>query len=178
MRSKLIVAVLGAGLLAAPAVAQADLKSVVFGRDTFQQFELSEETAAVLDEHGQPVFRARADYVREYADNAQARVWEWDIENARVRITAHGDEPAAWLSCDEVKAMPVACGHPLRVVGDRLEIGRLQGPPPPSTSPYGVIEHGSGSGKGRGYAAAPGRGVPLCPGDPRCARRKGKPPPR
>lgn len=172
-----------AGLIVAgPAWSQAlDAVKVLFLEHAGQRIELKADRARAYDTAGKPLFEAGLDYIRDYAENPGGRVYEWDVVAQRVRISAEGQEPV-WLKCIELMPMSIACGPALRTQGALIVVGqgeipeRFRPPPPrppsPGDSPFGTLPNTSGTGKGSGYAAGPARGVPFCPGDPRCRKVK------
>lgn len=170
------------GLLAtAPAWSQpGHVSAVVFLEDAGQHVALKGAAAKAYDRADKPLFEAGIDYIRDYAENPTGRVHVWDPISQRVRLSAEGKDEV-WLRCADVAPMSIACGPRLGIQGAVIFVGegaippRWQpAPPDPGGGPFGSINHGSGTGQGSGYAAGPGlgRGVPFCPGDPRCRKVK------
>jgi hypothetical protein len=105
------------------------------------------DEALVVDKDGNPLFRARRDFLLQVSGNPDGRVIGYDADKRRVRVSEH--QPW-WIPCNQLQPQPVACAAgPARPKTRGIKL------PPQSAGP---IEE----------AAA--RGVPSCPGDPRCPK--------
>lgn len=102
------------------------------------------DSAVVSDALGRPLFRAGPAYLFPLAGNPGGKVVRYDSARRRVLVTAAS--PEWWLDCAELEPMAEACA-PLR----RRGANRAAADTP--------------------AALDLGRGVPSCPGDPRCPRR-------
>jgi hypothetical protein len=112
--------------------------------------------AVVYGIDDKPLFRGARAFILGFTGNASGRVYAWDIARAKVRISP-AQRPPVWLSCSELKAMPLACSTSLRIASDGALVvsGPKTGGPVRGTGPV-EIDNG-----------ALGR-LPDCPGDPRC----------
>lgn len=102
------------------------------------------DSALVSDALGRPLFRASPAYLFPLAGNPGGKVVRYD--SARRRVLVSTSAPEWWVDCGEIEQAGETCA-PLRR-----------------------------RGANRGAADTPaaldlGRGVPSCPGDPRCPRR-------
>lgn len=102
------------------------------------------DSVMVSDALGRPLFRATPAYLFPAAKNPAGKVVRYDVSRRRVLVT--DTSPEWWVDCAEIEPVGEACA-PLRR-----------------------------RGANRGTEAQPlvvdlGRGVPSCPGDPRCPRR-------
>jgi hypothetical protein len=102
------------------------------------------DSAVVSDALGRPLFRATPAYLLPLAGNPDGRVVRYD--SARRRVLVSASSPEWWVDCAELEPMASTCA-PLRRRGANR--GADASPPPTEW----------------------GRGVPSCPGDPRCPRR-------
>lgn len=101
--------------------------------------------ALVVDKDGKPLFRAPRDFLLTIAGNPDGRVLAYDPDKRQVRVSEHNPW---WIPCSQLKAQAVACAEP----------------PRPKTRSIRLPQSDAS-----GLAAEPeGRGVPSCPGDPRC----------
>jgi hypothetical protein len=155
--------------------------------------------ATAYDEKGRRLFQAGDAYIRAYAENPTGRVFVWDPLFQRVRVSPEG-APEVWLSCNELRPMPIACGPQIRQQDQSIYVGsgplptpppRPAPPPPPPPPPPPAPSPAAGADDSAGFGAevveAPvvvvvgdpggsrpglGRGVPICPGDSRCRKVK------
>lgn len=144
---------------ASPASATSDM-NVVFRGAAQSRAELAGSTAVAVDATGKPLFVAGADFLFASARNSSRRIHEWDPVRQLVRISAADSKPL-WLRCSDLKAMPIACTTiRVRALSDgKIEIGQ----------PVGGVRALSGDSP----ADLNARGIPACPGDPRCPRPGG-----
>ena len=174
----------GSLLAGAPAWSQAvEAFTVRFLDGEDQLIRLKTTRVIAYNDNDDALFEAGLNYILAYSENPKGRVYEWSPHSRRVRVSPDGID-GVWLKCADLKRMSVACGPRLQIDGAVIFVGPGEVPenllqPPPSPPdpdhPYGTITGGSGTGQGRGYAAGPnaGRGLPVCPGDPRCKKVKG-----
>ena len=101
----------------------------------------------VLDDEGAPLFRSSGQYALEVAKNSQASAFAYDLVTNRIRISAAG--PALWVSCSELIAGPGVCDSQAR---PKTRSIRLLGKKSEESEPLTA------------------RGLPSCPGDPRCPK--------
>jgi hypothetical protein len=102
------------------------------------------DSALVSDALGRPLFRAGPDYLFPLAGNPGGKVVRYDSARRRVLVSAAA--PEWWVDCEDLQPTGETCA-PLR----RRGANRAAADTPPSLDL--------------------GRGVPSCPGDPRCPRR-------
>lgn len=148
--------------LAAPAAAMAQafaLTVVEFAGGPDQLVAFSEPKVVAYDAEDKPLFRADRSFL--FGDTAKlgnpaGRVFAWDLERRKVRVSAAG-RPQIWLACSEVKPMSLACSTTLRIANDGSLV--IAG-----TGPNGGKR---GTGSIEPDAATLAR-LPDCPGDPRC----------
>lgn len=109
------------------------------------QYRVAE--ALVVDKDGKPLFRAPRDFLLQISGNPDGRVVAYDPAGRRVRVSAH--QPW-WIPCSQLHPQAVACSVPAKPKTRSISL-------PPQSAPPGeaAIEEA-------------GRGVPSCPGDPRC----------
>lgn len=102
------------------------------------------DSVMVSDALGRPLFRAGPAYLFPLAGNPDGRVIRYDSSRRRVLVSAGA--PEWWIDCAELEPAGDTCA-PLR-------------------------RRGANRGASDTPAALElGRGVPSCPGDPRCPRR-------
>lgn len=105
------------------------------------QYRVTE--ALVVDKDGNPLFRAPRDFLLTISGNPDARVVAYDAARRMVRVSEHNPW---WISCSQLQPQAVACAEA----------------PRPKTRSIRLPQTGD-------LATAPAdRGVPSCPGDPRC----------
>ena len=98
----------------------------------------------VYDQDRKPAFNAGSTYIAEIAGNPKLRIYELDPEKKWARVSPKR-RPGLWLRCRD------------------LSFGSCIGYPEDAP------------GYGRGPRQGPlERGVPNCPGDPRCPKPKGR----
>jgi hypothetical protein len=103
--------------------------------------------ALVVDAANQPLFRTSRDYLLKMARNPAGQVVRYDPLARRVLVSSVG--PEYWLRCADLVPMQASCPAL---------------PPRPATR---SIKIPRGDGSDPGVAA---RGLPACPGDPRCPK--------
>lgn len=103
--------------------------------------------ALVVDTANQPLFRTSREYLLKMAGNPAGRVVRYDPAARRVLVSSAG--PEYWLRCADLVPMQASCPAL---------------PPRPATR---SIKISRGDGSDPGLAA---RGIPACPGDPRCPK--------
>jgi len=102
--------------------------------------------ALVVDKDGKPLFRAPRDFLLTISGNPDGRVLAYDAARRQVRVSDHNPW---WIPCSQLQPQAVACAEA----------------PRPKTRSIRLPQ----SGATADAATAPeGRGVPSCPGDPRC----------
>lgn len=146
--------------LPAAAWAQAFALTVVeFAGGPDQLVSFNGAKVVAYDAEDKPLFRSDRDFLFGAAGklgNPAGRVFAWDLERRKVRISAAG-RPQIWLACSEVKPMSLACSTTLRIAND----GSLV------ISGTGANGGKRGAGSIEPDAATLAR-LPDCPGDPRC----------
>jgi len=170
--------------------AHGDVAVVEFDARTAPRLQLKDRMARVTDAQGAPLFVGDRRFILAYAGNPRGLIWAWDPNDRRVRITRNGDE--AWIGCHDLKPVKNVCNGRAPVRGARPvpppspppppEVTPVPAPPPPAPDDGGLTEGGVGGpvatggvGVGIGYGGA-ARGVPVCPGDPRCKKiKRGRP---
>lgn len=101
----------------------------------------------VLDGEGAPLFRSSGQYALAVANNSQASAFAYDQVTNRVRISAAG--AALWVSCSDLISGPGVCDAQTRTKTRSIRLpGKKSDEPEPMTA----------------------RGLPSCPGDPRCPK--------
>jgi hypothetical protein len=107
------------------------------------QYRVAE--ALVVDKDGKPLFRAPRDFLLSVSGNPDGRVIAYDAARRMVRVSEHNPW---WIPCNQLQPQAVACAEA----------------PKPKTRSISLPR-----AVPAGEAMAPdGRGVPSCPGDPRC----------
>lgn len=101
----------------------------------------------VVDAANRPLFRSDRDYLFKLAANPAGRVVRYDPVGRRILVSMSG--PEYWVRCAEVKPMTGSCAAPAAHLTRGLKPAGAAGP---DTT---------------GLAA---RGLPSCPGDPRCPK--------
>lgn len=101
----------------------------------------------VLDSASQPLFRSTRDYLLTMANNPTGTVVRYDPLGKRVLVSSAG--PEYWVHCAELSPMTASCPA---------------GPPKPATR---SIKFPRSTLADPSVAA---RGLPACPGDPRCPK--------
>lgn len=148
--------------------------------------------ATTYDDKGRRMFQAGDAYIRAYAENPTGRVFVWDPLFQRVRVSPEG-AAEVWLSCRELRPMPIACGPQIRQQDQSIYVGSgplptpappSAPPPPPAPAPAAGADDSAGFaaevveapvvvvGDPGGSRPGAGRGVPICPGDSRCRKVK------
>lgn len=160
--NKWILAIAGAGLLAAPLPAMAQgfaLEVVEFAGGPDQMVAFEGQTVVTYDMADTPLYRAEYGFLfgpDSKIGNPDGRVFAWDLVRKKVRISAAG-RPQVWVACSELKAMSIACATNIRVANDGSLI----------ISDLGVDGGKRGSEPFEADAATAAR-LPACPGDRRC----------
>ena len=101
----------------------------------------------VMDSANQPLFRSTRDFLLKMANNPTGQVVRYDPLGKRVLVSSSG--PEYWVACAELSPMAASC--PVS-------------PPKPATR---SIKFPRSGGADPSVAA---RGLPACPGDPRCPK--------
>ena len=105
--------------------------------------------ALVVDKDGKPLFRAQRDFLLQISGNPDGRIVAYDPAGRRVRVSAHNPW---WIPCSELQPQAIACAQPARPKTRSIML------PPQASVP------------GEAITEPVGRGVPSCPGDPRCPK--------
>ena len=101
----------------------------------------------VVDSADRPLFRSSRDYLLMMARNPAGNVVRYDPVARRVLVSSAG--PEYWIRCAELSPMAASCPA---------------SPPKPATR---SIKFSRGTPGDPGLAS---RGLPSCPGDPRCPK--------
>ena len=101
----------------------------------------------VVDSAGMPLFRSSRDHLLKIARNPGGLVIRADAANGRVLVSGAG--PEYWVRCAELAPLASCPASPPRPATRSIKIPR-------------------GGASGEVELAA--RGVPVCPGDPRCPK--------
>jgi hypothetical protein len=104
--------------------------------------------ALVVDKDGKPLFRAPRDFLLTISGNPDGRVLAYDPAGRRVRVSEHNPW---WIPCSQIQPQAVACA---------------QEPARPKTRSITLPPQVPAAGEAISEVDA--RGVPSCPGDPRC----------
>ena len=116
--------------------------------------KLTTPVAIAYNMFHEPRFEAELPYILQVAGNPEGRVFGYDERRRMVRVSPDAADPV-WLSCDQVEPTDRYCG-PTTDGGTRPAPPRAAGPR--RKARMGAI---------RGDSA---RGLPSCPGDPRCPK--------
>jgi len=111
------------------------------------QYRVTE--ALVVDKDGKPLFRAPRDFLLTVAGNPEGRVIAYDPERRTVRVSEYNPW---WISCDQLQPLVQAC----QAAAPKRKTRGLKLPPQ--------------SGDDTALTGPEARGVPSCPGDPRCPK--------
>ncbi len=109
---------------------------------------LKNADALVVDAANQPLFRSSRDYLLKMANNPAGQVVRYDPLGMRVLVSNAG--PEYWVPCAELAPMTASCPA---------------SPPKPATRSIKIPRGGAAGGAGLAS-----RGLPSCPGDPRCPK--------
>lgn len=101
----------------------------------------------VVDAANQPLFRSSRGYLLKMARNPAGQVVRYDPAGKRVLVSSAGLE--YWVRCAELAPMPSCPASPPKPATRSIKIPR------------------SGAPADAGLAS---RGLPACPGDPRCPK--------
>lgn len=101
----------------------------------------------VVDAANQPLFRSSRDYLLKMANNPVGQVIRTDPLSKRVLVSSAG--PEYWVRCAELSPMPSCPVTSAKPATRSIKIPR------------------SGAPADAGLAS---RGLPACPGDPRCPK--------
>ncbi len=112
------------------------------------QYRVTE--ALVVDKAGKPLFRAPRDFLLTISDNPEGRVIAYDAERRVVRVSEHNPW---WIPCDQLQPLANAC---------------QAAAPKPKTRGLKLPPQGDAPPADAALAGPDGRGIPSCPGDPRC----------
>lgn len=105
----------------------------------------------VVDADGQPLFRSAGDYLLKTARNPAGKVIRYDPVGKRVLVSEAG--PEYWVRCADLTPMQISCPA---------------APPRPATRSIRIPRTGADGGST--HPGILGRGLPACPGDPRCPK--------
>lgn len=108
------------------------------------QYRVAE--ALVVDKDGKPLFRAPRDFLLSISGNPDGRILAYDPAGRRIRVSDH--QPW-WIPCSQLQPQAVACAQPPRAKTRSIRLPQA-------------------ASVGEALAGPDGRGVPSCPGDPRC----------
>lgn len=101
----------------------------------------------VVDSAGLPLFRSSRDYLLKTANNPAGEVIRADPAGKRVLVSKAG--PEYWVRCAELSPIPSCAAAAAKPATRSIRIPRGDAP------------------AGAGLAS---RGLPACPGDPRCPK--------
>lgn len=115
-----------------------------------ESFQYRAAEALVVDKNGKPLFRTSRDFLLTVSGNPQGRVLAYDPEKRMIRVS---DNNPWWISCDQLQPLASACqaAAPAKPKTRGIKL------PPQSGDTSDIVVGGFES-----------RGVPSCPGDPRC----------
>lgn len=105
--------------------------------------------ALVVDKNDKPLFRAPRDFLLTISGNPEGRVLAYDAARRAVLVSEHNPW---WIPCDQLQPLGNAC----QAAAPKPKTRGLK-LPPQSDAPADAA-----------LAGPEGRGVPSCPGDPRC----------
>jgi hypothetical protein len=106
--------------------------------------------ALVVDKDGKPLFRAPRAFLLTVAGNPDGRVIAYDPERRAVRVSEHNPW---WIPCDQLQPLAQAC----QAAAPKRKTRGLELPP-------------QSGGDETALSQPEARGVPSCPGDPRCPK--------
>ena len=112
------------------------------------QYRVTE--ALVVDKAGKPLFRAPRDFLLTVAGNPDGRVIAYDSERRAVRVSEHNPW---WIPCDQLQPLTQAC----QLAAPKPKTRGLKLPPQSGAEETAMSQPEA-------------RGVPSCPGDPRCPK--------
>jgi hypothetical protein len=104
------------------------------------------QEALVVDKDGKPLFRAPRDFLLQISGNPTGRILGYDAARNMVRVSEHNPW---WIPCSQLQPQAVACAQVAKPKTRGLRL------PPQSSQPGDEPD---------------ARGVPSCPGDPRCPK--------
>lgn len=121
------------------------LVSLLAGAAAEPALAFRDETAIIYGDSREPKFRASRDYVLKLGSNPKGKTFDFDLVERRVKISAVGE--GLWVGCDALKPGVAACDTMRGRI--KMRSGNARRPGPVADEPLG-------------------RGLPSCPGDPRC----------
>ena len=157
-----VIAILG--MMAASGAPAAPLALVVFQPGAEPELELRRSTAILYDKEGTKQFLGSRDFITQIG-GPSLRIRAWNPVKSLVRISPRG-QPEVWLACEAITTTGLACSDLQLSIGldNELRVSTRKAPSPGASPTRGGIFP----------SLLPpvenARGLPLCPGDPRCPR--------
>lgn len=102
--------------------------------------------ALVIDDKGKPLFRAPRTFVLQISGNFEGRILDYDPARRSVRVSAHHQW---WIPCSQLQPQATICADPRK--------RSTRSADSEESSPLADL-----------VMELEARGVPQCPGDPRC----------
>lgn len=102
--------------------------------------------ALVIDDKGKPLFRAPRAFLLQISGNLEGRVLDYDSARRSVRVSAHHQW---WIPCSQLQPQATICADPRK-------------------RPTRSADQEESAPLGDLVMELESRGVPHCPGDPRC----------
>lgn len=154
---RVVALLLGLGMVAT-AASSAPVTAVVFQAGTEPALKLNSATAIIYDGTGAKQFLASRDYLLKLA-GPDPRIRAWNPVRSLVRISERGASEL-WIGCEAVQASALACSDLLLTIGLENDLRVARKP---------TARAGASRGA-RSPIQESARGLPQCPGDPRCPR--------
>ena len=155
-----VVAVLLCWGMTATGALAAPVTSVVFQAGAEPELALTSPSAIVYDAAGTKQFVATREYLVGLA-GPDPRIRAWNPNRSLVRISPRG-ATELWIGCEAVKAAAMACSDLQLTIGLDNDLRVARKP----AARAGVSPTRGAKPPVRESA----RGLPQCPGDPRCPR--------
>lgn len=115
-----------------------------------ETFKYRASEALVVDRSGKPLFRTSQAFLLTVSGNPQGQVLDYDAQRRMIRVSPNN---AWWIPCDQLQPLPNSCQQ---IVDTKRKTRGIKLPP---------TNVDAGDSPAAGLL---GRGVPSCPGDPRC----------
>lgn len=128
----------------------------------------SDASVLVSDAKGKPLFKAKLEYILEASGNADRHVFLWDARTNRVLLGRVGSSDW-WVSCNDLSGASVICTYDgnQRASMARTTLVAIENGDAASSDFSAPVASPDGT-TGTSGKDSKARGIPNCPGDPRC----------
>ena len=151
-----MAAVTSVSLVGAAQAQSTRIEAIQFVGGPAQVVQWAEAEALAYGDDDTPLFTGPRDFVLAFAGNPEGTVHAWDTARQKVRISREGRD-GVWLACQDLTPMSIACETSFRLSDDgELLVDAAVRVRPPT--------------RGSVVTGPSGRGLPVCPRDPRCPK--------